>query len=253
MLRRNMISRALHESAKKTAPSDETYQNILSGILPGAEIASGRASYTNAAGRVGMLAKSALLNTIGIFTSTGVALAAVTAFLLVSPIITDIYVDNQTPIVQMANIVVVVSEAIPVQSVTVISEQGVPLAASLDESGAYTAPVMQNGSYMVEVKGSNGKTAAASVEVDCVDSVIPEMLDYTLDDDYVYIRFYDASAGVDWSLIYGLDQAGKHIAPAEVRPDEGLAIFALPKSDIDIYVQDLAGNAAKCTVSVFYD
>jgi len=251
-------SKILHETAKATAPGAEKYESMLQSIMTAAAdrnvisaaTAAVGVSYAAAAAKTASMARQAVLRVLGGVTAVGVS-AAVMASAIIPPVINDVYVDNAAPLVSSAYIVIETDSLIPAVNVRIIPDNGAPFPALPDSEakGMYRAPVYENGTYTVEVIGFNHHVTTRSLNVSCIDSDIPVMERYFVEGDRILIYFSDES-GVNWADIYALDADGRKILPTAVNEETGCVTFALPESDIDLYIQDNAGNQAKSAIRV---
>lgn len=252
--RKNPYKATLEESAKLIAPEEDTCEKILGAVMLSAGVATA-ATFATAATNAAALSKAASLGKIALLkVATGVAVATVGAVatssvLLAPPEIQNVAVHPGESYTQSA-IIITTDSALSPQSVTVISQEGVPRSAIPAQRGQYTVSVDRNGAYTVEVVSKTGQVVTADVEVNTIDETIPVMERYTVDGDSVAIYFTDHQSGVNWDSISATDSNGQTVPPLAVYPDQGCAVFALPQSNLDVTVEDLAGNRAVATITV---
>lgn len=227
------ISKILLDSAQTIAPEPETCEKILSDVMK-ASGASGEVNYAEAAARVSALSEAKRLHTLRGWTAFITGITAVAAACLLFSATTNISVNtNHSLIMQQADFVIDIDS--PVGSVSAIPDNDVPLAATPgDNSRRYEAD--QSDARAGSAKGN--------------DLEIPVVESYWWDENYIYIRFADSKSLTAWEQVCAVDQNNGHTAPAELRPEQGIAVFAMPSSDLALFIQDNAGNQIKGAIRI---
>ena len=244
---KNPYKKALEESAKAIAPKEETTQKILGTVMLAAGVTSA-VSMASASAKAASLGKAAALKVAGsvVAVTVGVSVAGVAVFS--PPAIKEIQVMDEGW--TKSSIVVTTDSAVNTREVLILPEQGAAFPAEHEESTRYVASVYQNGLYTVEVTGQGGQTITGQVRVDGIDAAIPQITSYTTDSDSVTIFFSDDRSGVNWDTIRAVDTSGAAVTPLEINGEQGYVRFALPEANLDIYLEDMAGNKGMTTIYV---
>lgn len=244
-------TRELEKTAKLVQPSEQLCQEILGSVLLVAGVTA-TVSLADAVTSGAALAKAAMLKTVSatVATTVGVTAAAVAGpAVLLPPSIQDAYIADTGSMTQ-AEIQIDMATSVGLRSVRVISEQGEEQMAAKGEDGVYTVVVNANGAYRIEAVGAGNRMAVASVVVSTIDDSIPVLERYTADSHGVALYFSDRGSGVDWDALTASDAAGNAVQPLSIDREGGSAVFATPAADLQVYVQDLAGNQAVCAIQV---
>lgn len=241
--------KAMREAAQTIAPNTDTCEKMLGSVMLAAGVTAVGASFASASSKVASMAKLALLKTVGVTAAVTVGVTAAGTTLLAPPTIKEIQVVDMAHNAQ-SEILIRTGTGISAQTVTVVSENGIPVTAELVQKGQYSVKVKNNGKYTISVMGPGGIQTSTSVEVNSVDVDIPQMVKYYLQGDELVIYFSDDKSGVDWNSIYGEDIDGNRVTPISYDEQAGSVTFQAPTEDMQIFLQDMAGNWATSAVRI---
>lgn len=243
-------TRELRKNAKLLKPSERTRQKIL-GTVMAATGAVASVSVAAALAKSIQAARAAFIKTTASVAATAVGVSVMGvagASMVIPPTIDGAFVSAQDW--HAAIIEVDVSAVIQPDSVVVALDDGTAWLAERTGDGIYEATVPQNGSYQVVVTGQGGRQTTANVDVQGLDNSIPVMREYSFEEDLVRLCFQDDDSGVDWNSISAVDGAGNAVLPQHIDAQGGYVLFAVPDSQLDVLVQDIAGNRAVCTIRI---
>ena len=85
-----------------------------------------------------------------------------------------------------------------------------------------------------------------------LDDAIPAIddTDYVMENGILTIHVEDSQSGINFGTIYATDQEGQTVKPTKMNKDTGEVTFDLEAGSLDIYVEDMAGNANRATFSL---
>ena len=130
---------------------------------------------------------------------------------------------------------------LPVRAVTArLRTHALPVYEAAD--GIYEIEPTRNGTMTVRVELLNRQSSELSVTVDDVDRSCPKLLGTDIGENDFTLHFQDEGVGTDLRELYALDREGNVHYPESIDQENGLAVFAYPESDWDIYVPDHIGN-----------
>ena len=133
------------------------------------------------------------------------------------------------------------SAILPVRAVTArLRTHALPVYEA--DKGIYEIEPTRNGAMTVRVELMNRQSSELTVTVEDVDSNCPELLGSEVGENDFTLSFRDEGIGTDLREIYAVDIEGNVHYPESIDQENGLAVFAYPESDWDIYVPDHIGN-----------
>lgn len=193
--------------------------------------------------------------TIGVAVTSGVVTCAVIGTILVvsltAPVIESVTVaDPYIPV--PATITVTMNGSHTLSELYAISSDGRRYNSDLQNSDQHTISVDQNGTYTLYAVGKNKQLTTQTVEVSCLDDLIPVILDYNNTETKIIIQASDTGSGIDYSSIYGVFPNDKKIYPISTDENSGTVVFSLPEEDFTLYMTDLVGNTSKSKVVITF-
>lgn len=243
-------TRELQKNAKLLKPNEQTRQKILGTVMAATGVAAS-VSVAAALAKSIQAARIAFVKTAASVAATAVGVSVMGvagASMVIPPSIEAAYIASQDW--HVATVLIDTSSVMQPESVVIVLSDGSAWIAEHTGGGTYEVRVPQNGDYQVRVTGQGGQTATAPVHVEGLDNNIPHMQEYAFENDLVRLCFADDYSGVDWASICAVDSAGNTVQPQTVNAAEGYVLFEVPQSQMDVLVQDLAGNRAVCTIRI---
>jgi|GEM_PF-6788637 len=92
--------------------------------------------------------------------------------------------------------------------------------------------------------------------VDIVDKDYPYVETYDMEGDMLMLWLHDATSGIDFAQVYCVNSAGKKLYPADIKPEDSLAVFQMPWPkdngilELELYMSDNAGNQIINTIYI---
>lgn len=135
-----------------------------------------------------------------------------------------------------------VSSAMPLSEVTVKRKDGPIIHAAGSGGPHFTAPVRENGTYIITASTRNGKTARKEAEVTCFDQDTPEITTIGEENGMLAVAFKENGSGLDYGSIYYENESGMVTRPSRIDESSQKVWFPLPREEQKLYVSDLSGN-----------
>lgn len=137
----------------------------------------------------------------------------------------------------------------PVSRITaVVDGSNVPVYETADRT--YSVEPNLNGTMTVTVTLKNKQYTSTVIEVSGVDTESPTVLSDEKDDEYIYLYLSDPETGVDYENISGIDLEGNKVEPASYDEKKDLVIINYPKTTLNLYIPDKAGNKLHLILTV---
>lgn len=142
-----------------------------------------------------------------------------------------------------------VESLLPLTSVSAtIDGQNVPVYDK--GNGLYTIEPSKTGEMLVTVKCVNNQYVQKKVKVTNVDTEPPAVVTSNEKDGKIYIYLEDNITGVDYDKIYAMSAAGNTVLPVSCNVESNLVVFNYPKSSLNIFIPDKAGNTLQLLLTV---
>lgn len=139
--------------------------------------------------------------------------------------------------------------SMPVSRITaVVDGSNVPVYETADKT--YSIEPNLNGTMTVTVTLKNKQYTSTVVEVSGVDTESPTVLSDEKDEDSITLYLSDPDTGVDYENISGIDLEGNEVEPVSYNEKKGLVTFDYPKTTLNIYIPDKAGNKLHLILTV---
>ena len=120
------------------------------------------------------------------------------------------------------------------------------------EKKTYRTTLSTNGTLEINAVSLNGMTHKVVEHIAVLDDAIPAIddTDYVMENGILTIHVEDSQSGINFGTIYATDQEGQTVKPTKMNKDTGEVTFDLEAGSLDIYVEDMAGNANRATFSL---
>ena len=120
------------------------------------------------------------------------------------------------------------------------------------EKKIYRTTLSTNGTLEINAVSLNGMTHKVVEHIAVLDDAIPAIddTDYVMENGILTIHVEDSQSGINFGTIYATDQEGQTVKPTKMNKDTGEITFDLEAGSLDIYVEDMAGNANRATFSL---
>lgn len=202
------------------------------------ELRSGHAN-SSIISRLSKIPKSALFTGIAAAGLSAVVAGAIS--LPGGPEIRKINIPSET-LKAEAQLSFEVTSAMPVTKVTVTGENGHEIHAVSSDGSHFTAPISENGTYVIAASARSGKTAQEETEVTCFDQDSPEVTTLEEENGMLAVTFKENGSGLDYNSIYCETKNGTVIKPSRIDEGKQRVWFPLPKEEQKLFVSDLSGN-----------
>lgn len=126
---------------------------------------------------------------------------------------------------------------------------GTPLNTERVDSKHYYVTVPENGTLKIKAVSLNGQSTENTYEVTHIDTDKPQLSDYYVEGNYVYLIILDTYSGVDYSSISASTSSGDAVAPVSVDAESGTIVFDIPSQPVTVSVSDMSGNKLEILLS----
>ena len=126
---------------------------------------------------------------------------------------------------------------------------GTPLNTERVDSKHYYVTVPENGTLKIKAVSLNGQITENTYEVTHIDTDKPQLSDYYVEGNYVYLIVLDTYSGVDYSSISASTSSGDAFAPVSVDAESGTIVFDIPSQPVTVSVSDMSGNTLEILLS----
>ncbi len=122
-----------------------------------------------------------------------------------------------------------------------------PVELTKDDSGAYTATLLRNGTLEVSLTNRNLMNKTVYESIDCIDDAPPIITEDDAAAGFVTMYIEDTQSGVDYESIYAVDGEGRRLTPALIDEGEGLVGFYYESIPLEVHVSDMIGQECIAT------
>lgn len=141
-----------------------------------------------------------------------------------------------------ADIEITVCSAFPIRQVSMKKESSLKADyGKRSGPGSYIIHAGNNGSYEITVTATNGRKAVVHTDITQIDNSRPGA-DCRTENGMLYAKVRDEGSGVDFDSLYCDGEGVERIEPEYIDPNNGMAVFRLPKKSVSLHLRDLAGN-----------
>lgn len=141
-----------------------------------------------------------------------------------------------------------VSAMVPVADIEAMID-GHPVGIRNLGKGEYKITPLRNGEMTVKVTLWNQQFYSRTIAVNIVDTERPELLDNQVSQGELLLRVCDDKSGIDYNLVYWINDIGEVQRPLRVDEESGEIVFPIPKDAVVIYVSDKSGNTLRLNVT----
>ncbi|MGL5439142.1 MAG: RNA polymerase sigma factor [Filifactoraceae bacterium] len=136
---------------------------------------------------------------------------------------------------------------LPIKSVSLVSSFGDTPLVKVDSS-TYQCSLTQNGDYAIYATAINGKTTYQNITIDNIDSAVPILKKYNLDNNTFTIELTDSQSGLNPKEVYIKTENNTIITPIEV--DGTKFTFNVDTQSYTLHAMDKAGNLLENKITI---
>ena len=140
---------------------------------------------------------------------------------------------------------------LPIKEARIRSASGQTATGILEKDGTIRFQVTDNGSYTLTITTADGREAAKTVSVSCIDKKSPAVQSVRREGDSMKIIFNDEESGIDPASLYCETADGLVTLYDSYDKKTQTAIFTLPEDNNVLHFSDKAGNRVKADLLYF--